>query len=101
MDKNFRIKILCLGNNRIQNITGSCLINMKFLNVLFLNDNKLRNLDVNIQFLKNFSFLENLNLFGNPLSEEPEYRPRIIFALPSLKIFDRHSKYIFLLINKI
>jgi len=92
LEQNFRIKILSFGGNRIQSIKNSCLINMKFLKILFLNNNKLRNLDNNILFLKNFSFLENLNLFGNPLSEEPEYRPRIVYSLPSLDIFDRHSK---------
>jgi len=29
-------------------------------------------------------------LNGNPLAEEPEYRPRVIVALPSVIIFDRH-----------
>ena len=65
---------------------------MKFLQILFLNDNKLRNLDENLSFLKTFSFIKNLNLFGNPLSEEPEYRARVIDAIPSLELFDRHSK---------
>jgi hypothetical protein len=35
--------------------------------------------------------LKNLNLFGNPIAEEPEYRSRVIHALPSIEIFDRHS----------
>jgi len=65
---------------------------MKFLQVLLLNENKLRNLDKNLDILRNLSFLKNLNLFGNPLAEEPEYRSRVIVALPSLEEFDRHSK---------
>ena len=65
---------------------------MKFLRVLYANDNKLRNLDKNLEFLKFFSFLEELNLFDNPLAEEPEYRSRAIFALPSIEILDRHGK---------
>lgn len=103
MDKNFRIKILILGQNRINTLDNCSLINMKFLEVLFLNDNKLRNLDQNLLFLKNFSFIKNLNLFGNPLSEEPEYRARVIDAIPSLELFDRHSKYLnyaFILLKK-
>ena len=70
---------------------------MKFLEVLFLNNNKLRNLDKNLLFFKNFSFLKNLNLFGNPLSEEPEYRARVIDSIPSLELFDRHSKLLIIL----
>jgi hypothetical protein len=34
--------------------------------------------------------LKNLNLFGNPIAEEPEYRPRVVDALKSLELFDRH-----------
>ncbi len=86
--------MLILSQNRIHTLDGSSLFYMKFIEVLFLNDNKLRNLDKNLTFLKNFSFLKNLNLFGNPLSEEPEYRARVVNAIPSLDIFDRHSKKI-------
>ena len=64
---------------------------MKFLETLYLNDNKLKNLDLVLSNLKNFSFLKNLNLFGNPVAEEPEYRPRVIYVIKSLEIFDRHK----------
>lgn len=64
---------------------------MKFLEVLFVDNNKLKNLDKVITFLKNFSFLKNLNLFGNPIAEEPEYRSRVIDALKSLETLDRHK----------
>ena len=90
MDKNFRIKLLCIQKNRLTTLEGS-LSRMKFLRVLYVNDNKLRNLDKNLEFLKYFSFLEELNLCGNPLAEEPEYRFRTIYALPSVEILDRHS----------
>lgn len=91
LETNFRIKILSLSNNRIKSITNSSILCMKFLEVLYLNNNKLKNLEVVLDTLKNFSFLKNLNLFGNPISEEPEYRPRVIDALKSLEIFDRHK----------
>jgi hypothetical protein len=35
-----------------------------------------------LEFLSKFSFLEQLDLFGNPLAEEPDYRLRIIHAMP-------------------
>ncbi len=73
---------------------------MKFIQVLRVNDNKLRNLDVNLAILKPLSFLKSLNLFNNPLSEEPEYRSRVIYSLPSLDDLDRHSKFICLYVNK-
>jgi hypothetical protein len=91
LSHNFRLKILCLGNNRLISLEGS-FQKFKFIQTLFLNNNKLRNLDKNLTILTEFSFLKNLNLFGNPLAEEPEYRNRVIYQLPSLEIFDRHSK---------
>jgi len=84
------LKILCVANNRLTTLEGS-LRNLKFIEVLFLNDNKLRNLDKTLDLLKHFTSLKNLNLFGNPLAEEPEYRSRVICAMPNLAIFDRHS----------
>lgn len=89
LDNNFRIKHLVLSNNLIYNLEGS-LTKMKFLKILLLDNNKLRNLDLQLNILKNFKFLENLNLFGNPLSEEPEYRNRVINNIIILKILDRH-----------
>ena len=50
----------------------------KFLNVLLCGDNQLRDLNNFIEFLQNFAFLEQLDLFGNPLAEEPDYRYRLI-----------------------
>ena len=90
LDANFRIKILCCANNRINTLVGS-IQNMKFLETLYLNNNKLKNLEVCLEHLKEFSFLKNLNLCGHPIAEEPEYRPRVVDAIKSLEIFDRHK----------
>lgn len=90
LDCNFRLKILALSNNRISTLEGSLSV-MKFLRVLYLNNNKLRNLDKTLKQIKHLVFLESLNLFANPLAEEPEYRNRVIFAIPTLEILDRHK----------
>jgi Leucine-rich repeat len=50
----------------------------------------LRNLDKFIGFLQKFAFLTQLDLFGNPLSEEPDYRLKIIYSMPQIQILDRH-----------
>jgi len=34
--------------------------------------------------------LEQLDLFGNPLAEEPDYRFRLMHAMPQIKVLDRH-----------
>ena len=90
LESNFRIKFLCCSFNRIISLENSSLHVMKFLETLYLNNNKLKNLDKVLNYLKQFSFLKNLNLFANPVAEEPEYRPRVIDSLKSLEIFDRH-----------
>ena len=63
----------------------------KFLNVLLISENELRDLDVFLEFLSKFAFLEQLDLFGNPLAEEPDYRLKIIKTMPQIKILDRHK----------
>ena len=79
-----------MANNRISTLNGS-MSNLRYLEVLFLNNNKLRNLDKILETLKELIYLKNLNLFDNYVAEEPEYRSRVIYALSSLEIFDRHS----------
>lgn len=90
LDKNFRLKELYLSKNRITTLEGSLSV-MKFLTVLLLDNNKLRNLDKQLSLLSKLPFLKNLNLFSNPLAEEPEYRYRVIFNMPKLQILDRHK----------
>jgi len=72
----------------LENIDG--LKKFKFLNTLLLSNNRLRNLDKFLVFLSKFAFLEHLELVGNPLSEEPDYRLKIIYHIPQIKILDRH-----------
>jgi hypothetical protein len=43
-----------------------------------------------IELLRKFAFLEQLDLFGNPLAEEPDYRLKIIYQMPQIKVLDRH-----------
>jgi Leucine-rich repeat len=48
-------------------------------------------LDKFLTFLSSkFAFLETLDLFGNPLAEEPDYRLKIIHTMPQVKLLDRH-----------
>jgi Leucine-rich repeat (LRR) protein len=76
-------------NNRLSSITG--IQKYKFINVLLAANNQLRDLGKFLEFLSKFSFLEQLDLFGNPLAEEPDYRLRIIQAMPQITILDRHK----------
>lgn len=64
---------------------------LQHLTSLTLYNNELSNLDENLDFFKDFVYLEHLELFGNPLSEEPNYRNLTIHTLRVLNLFDRHK----------
>ncbi|GMH45126.1 hypothetical protein BSKO_13083 [Bryopsis sp. KO-2023] len=89
LGKNFRIKVLYAQDNAICSLKGS-LRYFKFLEVLDLSRNELRDLDKMICHLKSFSFLTHLNLQGNPCCEEPDYRLLVIHELPSVRVLDHH-----------
>ncbi|EAR89471.2 hypothetical protein TTHERM_00157880 (macronuclear) [Tetrahymena thermophila SB210] len=89
LDSNFRIKHLYLFNNKLKTLDGS----LQFLNhleTLVLYKNELRDLDLNLSKMQHLTSLKQLDLFDNPLADEPHYRLRVIYAMPSVKVFDRH-----------
>lgn len=87
---NFRVKKVFAQSNMLESIEG--LRRYKFLDTLFVSNNRLRNLDKFLTFLSSkFAFLEELDLFGNPLAEEPDYRLKIIHTMPQIKLLDRHT----------
>ena len=55
-----------------------------------LANNKLRDLDRFLVQLTKFQYLKQLDLFGNPLAEEPDYRMKIIYLMPQILTLDRH-----------
>eukprot|EP00736_Rhodelphis_marinus_P012284 Rmarinus@m.23505 len=90
LDNNFRLRKLYLHNNRLVTLEGS-LRKLKHLRVLNLANNQLRDLETTLQYLTHLSQLEQLELSGNPVAEENSYRLQVLHAIPSLKVFDRHS----------
>ena len=89
LDSNIRLRNLHVHCNRIRKLGGSSLVEMKFLNQLTLNDNSLESIDDVVEELKNLRHLTSLDLFGNPISQEDNYRLLIIMNLPWLKCLDR------------
>ncbi|TMW63049.1 hypothetical protein Poli38472_005667 [Pythium oligandrum] len=90
LDTCFRIKQLYAQNNRIRSLDDSSLRHFKFLQELRLYDNKLRDFPSTLEALGRLHRLEDLDLFGNPIEEEENYRLHVIKAIPSLLVFDRH-----------
>lgn len=85
----FRIREVYVEDNRLVSLSG--LKNLKFLRVLLASNNQLRNLEKQLALLSRFAFLKKLDLFGNPVSEEPDYRLRMIYHVPQVEILDQHT----------
>uniref|UniRef100_A0A674IE34 Leucine rich repeat containing 72 n=1 Tax=Terrapene triunguis TaxID=2587831 RepID=A0A674IE34_9SAUR len=59
------------------------------LQILLLHNNQLKNLDTTVKELKGMISLQTLNLFHNPLSQDPGYRLYVTYFLPSVQLLDR------------
>jgi len=78
-----------LQNNRL--VSLNALRNFKFLNTLLASNNQIRNLEKQLETLTRLSFLKKLDLFDNPVAEEPDYRLRLIYHVPQVELLDRQG----------
>jgi hypothetical protein len=76
--------------NSIYTLAGS-LQNLKYLRSLSLYNNKLRDLKATLPYIRHLQYLVALDLFDNPLANEPNYRLLCIWTFPSLHVLDRHE----------
>ena len=51
----------------------------------------MRDLDKILLSIKPLSNLKHLDLYDNPVAQEPNYKLRVLYALPTLEIIDRHK----------
>lgn len=89
LEANFRIREVYIENNRLVSLAG--MRTFKFLRVLMASGNQLRNLEKQLAVIGRFAFLKKLDLFDNPVAEEPDYRLRLIYTVPQVEILDRRS----------
>ena len=85
-----RLKQLYLSDNCIEHLPSD-IERMRYLEVLLLANNQLRNMEVICQKLAQLKSLTQLDLFGNPLAEESNYYLYVVHHLPSVQFFDRHE----------
>lgn len=85
----FRIREVYVEDNRLVSLAG--LRSFSFLRILLASNNQLRNLEKQLAVLSRFAFLKKLDLFGNPVAEEPDYRLQVIYNVPQVEILDQHS----------
>lgn len=89
LDKNVRLRNLHAHGNRIRKLEGSSLAFFKFLEYLTLNDNLLESIADVVGEVKHLRHLKKIDLFGNPISQEDNYRLLIISEIPWLQCLDR------------
>jgi len=87
---NYQIVELHLQNNEINTISGA-LSQLHCLKILMLQSNQLADLYEVLTELKQIDTLERINLFGNPISFDDNYRSLTVFSLPCVKVLDRET----------
>ncbi|NWS56067.1 LRC72 protein, partial [Chunga burmeisteri] len=88
--KNYCLTELYLNNNELTDISGA-LKHLRALQILLLHNNQLKKLGETVKELKGMISFQLLNLFHNPLAQDPDYRLYVIYLLPSVQILDRKS----------
>ncbi|KAF1639037.1 Leucine-rich repeat-containing protein 72, partial [Eudyptes filholi] len=88
--KNYCLTELYLNNNELTDISGA-LKHLRALQILLLHNNQLKKLDKTVKELKGMISLQTLNLFHNPLAQDPDYRLYVIYFLPLVQLLDRKS----------
>ncbi|NXX16471.1 LRC72 protein, partial [Podargus strigoides] len=88
--KNYCLTELYLNNNELTDISGA-LKQLRALQILLLHNNQLKQLGKTVKELKGMISLQTLNLFHNPLAEDPDYRLYVIYFLPSVQLLDRKA----------
>ncbi|XP_026698916.1 leucine-rich repeat-containing protein 72 [Athene cunicularia] len=86
--KNYCLTELYLHNNELTDISGA-LKHLCALQILLLHNNQLNTLGKTVKELKGIISLQTLNLFNNPLAQDPDYRLYVIYSLPSVQLLDR------------
>ncbi|NXA47895.1 LRC72 protein, partial [Nothocercus julius] len=86
--KNHCLTELYLDNNEVTDISGA-LKHLCALQILLLHNNQLKHLGETVEELKGMRSLQTLNLFHNPLAQDPGYRLYVIHFLPSVQLLDR------------
>eukprot|EP00002_Diphylleia_rotans_P025737 TRINITY_DN5099_c0_g1_i2.p1 TRINITY_DN5099_c0_g1~~TRINITY_DN5099_c0_g1_i2.p1 ORF type:complete len:114 (+),score=25.89 TRINITY_DN5099_c0_g1_i2:52-393(+) len=85
-----RLKSLYAHNNVIASLENA-FKNCRFIETLTLQNNRIKDLRLVSEQLQHLSYLKELNLVGNPVAEESNYRTTLIYCIPTLKVLDRHG----------
>jgi len=84
-----RLKTILLNNNRVTRISKGLETSIPNLETLVLTGNRISNVQ-DLQNLKNLTKLRRLIVLDNRVTQIPDYRLKVINALPQLKMLDFH-----------
>ena len=90
LEKNFRLRALYVHNNQLTTLKDSSVPHLAFVEELTMFSNHLEDLHATLKVLARLRHLKHLDMFGNPLAEEKDYRLHVIKLLPHLEVLDRH-----------
>lgn len=90
LNNNFHISELHLQDNQLVDITGA-VGHLTCLRVLMLQNNQLTKLEKVVREFQKMLTLHTLNLFNNPVAQEPDYRIFVVNSIPSIQLLDRQE----------
>lgn len=90
LENNTRLLNLHCHGNKIARISET-LRHLKFLTNLTLNHNLLADIEDVLGELRHLRNITNLDLFDNPITQEDNYRLRVIGELPWIHVLDKHE----------
>ena len=88
LEENIRLRHLYAHCNNLTSVANT-LRNFKFLITLTLNENDLVDSHEVISELKTLKYLQTLNLYGNAVAQEDNYRLKVLSEVPWIKVLDR------------
>ena len=89
LQDNFRLKELYVFDNKLTELETEVFQYLIHLRTFSAYNNSLNNLTGLIKILQKNLYLEKIDLFKNPLANEPQYRSRIFRELKNVKMIDR------------
>ncbi|KAJ1926092.1 U2 snRNP complex subunit [Tieghemiomyces parasiticus] len=82
-----RLRCLLASNNRVRTLDPALAVSLPNLDSLVLSNNLVAQL-VDLEPLRRLPRLQYLSLLDNPVAKDPNYRPWVIWRLPSVRVLD-------------
>jgi len=85
-----RLRTMCLQNNKLTSLAGSCIQKLIALDTLMLSGNEISDLAATVRELSFCQVLRHLDLSDNPVANEQNSKEYFIFHLPQVAVLNNH-----------